>query len=322
MSTLIKIRDVSSKYNISARTLRYYEDMGLLISTRSEDYAYRLYDEINLVKLEQILILRKLNISVKDIKRVLTIDGSNVVLDVLGKKVENIDDEVALLYELKEIVLSFIKHIKQSDFSKESDVKRLFDKACEIEGNLVNINYDGNPGRADEQLAAETTSPVNINRLLEITEQLDKKVPGDMLNSVLDFGAFLQANDAVVNGAEVSYKGKPLCYMHLDNTTAEPGPWTIWTEGDYHSEHANFPIDEQTKEIAWSHVNICANFASDGKHCGCGSQPGHCKVIFGKTFDNVCNADMAFYIPNAIEVECAKKMLLTRKHHIDSEGKS
>ncbi|WP_252187486.1 MerR family DNA-binding transcriptional regulator [Anaeromonas gelatinilytica] len=43
MSNLIKIKDVSSKYDITARTLRYYEDMGLLYSTRSDDYAYRMY---------------------------------------------------------------------------------------------------------------------------------------------------------------------------------------------------------------------------------------------------------------------------------------
>ena len=42
MSNLVKIKDVSAKYSVSARTLRYYEDMGLLTSTRSDDYAYRL----------------------------------------------------------------------------------------------------------------------------------------------------------------------------------------------------------------------------------------------------------------------------------------
>ncbi|MCL1952223.1 MAG: MerR family DNA-binding transcriptional regulator, partial [Oscillospiraceae bacterium] len=35
---------MTDRYDISARTLRYYEDMGLLTSTRGEDYAYRLYD--------------------------------------------------------------------------------------------------------------------------------------------------------------------------------------------------------------------------------------------------------------------------------------
>ena len=62
MSELIKIKDMTGRYDISARTLRYYEDMGLLTSVRSDDYAYRLYDDAAVKRLEQILILRKLNI--------------------------------------------------------------------------------------------------------------------------------------------------------------------------------------------------------------------------------------------------------------------
>lgn len=71
MNELIKIREISSKYDISARTLHYYEDMGLLTSIRSSDYSYRMYDEKAVRRLEQILILRKLNISIKDIQRIL-----------------------------------------------------------------------------------------------------------------------------------------------------------------------------------------------------------------------------------------------------------
>ncbi len=104
MGNLVKIRDISVRYNISARTLRYYEDMGLIESTRNDDYAYRLYNEAAIKRLEQILILRRLNISIKDIKRIFSTEGSEVVLDVLEKKVDNIDEEVSLLHELKKIV--------------------------------------------------------------------------------------------------------------------------------------------------------------------------------------------------------------------------
>lgn len=158
MNELIKIRDVSTKYEISARTLRYYEDMGLINSTRSDDYAYRLYDDVAVARLEQILILRKLNISIKDIQRIFNTSGSEVVLEVLGKKVNAIDEEVSLLHELKEIVLDFIRQIEQSDFGKESDVKLLYEKAKEIEAQIVNVDYDGNAA--------------NVNRLLEVTEKL------------------------------------------------------------------------------------------------------------------------------------------------------
>jgi Predicted transcriptional regulators len=161
MDGLIKIRELTSKYDITARTLRYYEDMGLIASTRSGDYAYRLYDEAAVKRLEQILVLRKLNISIRDIKRIFDSSGSDVVLDVLGKKVQNIDDEVALLRELKEIVLGFIRQIEQIDFNSDANVKMLYEKAKEIETQLVNIDYIGKPS--------------NVSRLIEVTEKLEKR---------------------------------------------------------------------------------------------------------------------------------------------------
>ena len=175
MSNLIKIKDVSSKYDVTARTLRYYEDMGLLHSTRSDDYAYRMYDENAVRRLEQILILRKLNISIKDIQRVFKASSSDVVLEVLGKKVQNIDEEVALLHELKEIVLGFIDEIEQVNFSDNSDIKLLYNKAKEIEKRLISIDYIGKPSK--------------INRLLEITQRLDKKIPDIMVVRIPRFRA-------------------------------------------------------------------------------------------------------------------------------------
>ena len=92
MSELTKITDVSMQYALTARTLRYYEDIGLLASVRTEGYAHRMYDETAITRLKQILILRKLNVSIKDIKRIFTASDSDAVLDVLGKKAEDITE--------------------------------------------------------------------------------------------------------------------------------------------------------------------------------------------------------------------------------------
>lgn len=175
VDNLIKIKDVSSKYSITARTLRYYEDMGLINSTRSDDYAYRMYDENAVRRLEQILILRKLNISIKDIQRIFSTSSSEIVLEVLEKKVQNIDDEVALLHELKDIVLDFIREIERVDFADNSDIKLLYDKAKELETQLISVDYIGKPS--------------NINRLIEITEKLDKKIPDVMVVRIPSFKA-------------------------------------------------------------------------------------------------------------------------------------
>jgi hypothetical protein len=79
---------------------------------------------------------------------------------VLGKKVKNIDDEVALLNELKNIVLDFIEQIKSADFGSGDDIKQLYEKASEIETRLVNVDYEGN--------ASET------NKIATVVEKLQK----------------------------------------------------------------------------------------------------------------------------------------------------
>lgn len=75
MSELTKIRDVSNQYQVSARTLRYYEDMGLLSSVRKSDVSYRLYDAEAIKRIEQILILSNLNMSINDIKGIFSTSG-------------------------------------------------------------------------------------------------------------------------------------------------------------------------------------------------------------------------------------------------------
>ena len=174
MGDLVKIREISVRYNVSARTLRYYEDMGLIESIRNDDYAYRLYDESAIKRLEQILILRRLNISIKDIKRIFSTAGSEVILDVLEKKVGSIDEEVSLLHELKKIVLEFIEQIKNLDFEKETDIKLLYEKAADIETHITNTDYNGNS-------AAE--------RFFEVTEKLNDKVPDIVIVRIPKFRA-------------------------------------------------------------------------------------------------------------------------------------
>jgi len=134
-----------------------------------------MYDDEAVMRLEQILILRKLNISIKDIQRIFNATGSEIVLDVLGKKVQNIDDEVALLHELKDIVLDFIRKIENIDFGNNADVKQLYDKAKEIETHLANVDYIGKPS--------------NVSRLLEVTEKLDSHNPGVILVRMPKFKA-------------------------------------------------------------------------------------------------------------------------------------
>jgi len=189
MNELIKIKELSGKYGITTKTLRYYEKEGLIQSHRTNDYAYRMYDGGAVTRLEQILILRKLGVSIKDIKRVFDTSGSEVVLEVLGKKSGDIDEEIALLYELKEVILEFIREIERVNFADNSDVKLLYDKAKEIETQFTNVDYIGKPSGTSEQFAKQAATSSTLERLVEVTDKLDKQIPDVMVVRIPRFRA-------------------------------------------------------------------------------------------------------------------------------------
>lgn len=69
------ISEVSKKLGISARMLRYYEQMGMIQSIRLENYAYRVYDDRTVLRIDQIILLRKLQIPLKKIR--IRLDGNS-----------------------------------------------------------------------------------------------------------------------------------------------------------------------------------------------------------------------------------------------------
>lgn len=57
---LFQIEEAAKKTGLTTRTLRYYEEKGLLVPTRHGDSNYRLYTQIDIERLERIKQLRDL----------------------------------------------------------------------------------------------------------------------------------------------------------------------------------------------------------------------------------------------------------------------
>ena len=68
--TLLTVRDAADRLNVTPRTLKYYEERGLVSPTRSEG-RYRLYDEDDLERFARILRLRSLGFSLQGITEML-----------------------------------------------------------------------------------------------------------------------------------------------------------------------------------------------------------------------------------------------------------
>ena len=65
------VKEVSMITGVSIRTLRYYDEIGLLRPTELTETGYRLYDNKALEKLQEILFFRELEIPLIDIKKIM-----------------------------------------------------------------------------------------------------------------------------------------------------------------------------------------------------------------------------------------------------------
>ena len=65
------IKKLAEMAGITTRTLRYYDDIDLLKPSEVNENNYRIYDEKNVNKLQQILFYRSLNFPLQEIKKIM-----------------------------------------------------------------------------------------------------------------------------------------------------------------------------------------------------------------------------------------------------------
>lgn len=67
---MMTVNKVSKLTGVSIRTLQYYDKIGLLHPAEHTEAGYRLYDDTALERLQQILLFRELEFSLKEIQAI------------------------------------------------------------------------------------------------------------------------------------------------------------------------------------------------------------------------------------------------------------
>lgn len=112
------IGEVSSMFQISARMLRYYEKIGLIESMRKEGYAYRVYNADAVRRVQQIIILRKLQIPLKQIRCMM--DGNKEeAIRILEARIRDMNENVKTVYAMKK-ALEKLLELLYEDASDEN----------------------------------------------------------------------------------------------------------------------------------------------------------------------------------------------------------
>ena len=139
---------------------------------------------------------------------------------------------------------------------------------------------------------------------LTLDEKIETLLTGETQKNAHDFVGFLRANKIPGKLYVVNIVGDGGDFPHIR-------PWVVFFNVcDFDTGGL---VDADLAEFAWKHAHICDHFASDGKRCGCGKQPGFKKTIFEREFENLCKCPMQFINPDAETLENIKKLLLMRK---------
>lgn len=136
---LVTISQATKMFNTTTRTLRYYEEIGLITSKRIVDYAYRVYDQTTIRRLHAIFILRKLTIPLDRIQIILDNNETMMAVKVFNERLMIIDDEIDALETIKTLIESFIVKLSKN-VELAIDKHLLSDSALEIIDSLAPLN--------------------------------------------------------------------------------------------------------------------------------------------------------------------------------------
>jgi DNA-binding transcriptional MerR regulator len=111
----ISMTELCSRTQLSARTLRYYEELGLLPGVRRRAAGRRVYGSDHVERLHFIQRLKALGLSlaqIRELNAVHAIGGSTPAMlrrldELLGRRLEEVDARIAELRRLRDEIASY-----------------------------------------------------------------------------------------------------------------------------------------------------------------------------------------------------------------------
>jgi len=210
MNQLQTIGTVSKNLGVSSRTLRYYEQIGLIESSRMEDYAYRVYDKDAICRLRQIIILRKLRVPIKQIREIFCNSDAVNVIEIFERNISELDEQITALATVKSILSRLVRELYekanmrlQLDYLGDSAVFAIVDSITFPKNILQEEISMSDLNKANEQLGKLTDKDVRIVHL-----------PPSTVASALGVG-----NNAEDEADNIMEKFKDDVLMHINRST-------------------------------------------------------------------------------------------------------
>jgi DNA-binding transcriptional MerR regulator len=121
------IKDIADLANVTTRTIRYYDEIGLLPPSSIGENGYRNYDYESLLRLQQILFFRELEVPLKEIELIMNRPDFSP-LEALGKHRNSLQSKAERIKKLINTIDLTIATIQGESTMTEEEYFEGFDE--------------------------------------------------------------------------------------------------------------------------------------------------------------------------------------------------
>jgi DNA-binding transcriptional MerR regulator/DNA gyrase inhibitor GyrI len=211
--SLMTISEVTKSFNISTRMLRHYEKIGLLQSQRKEDYAYRVYDENSVRRLQYIIVFRKLRIPLKQIALILKSPEQVKIMEILHENIHEVNEELSALEIIRDSLEFILSHLKNNqkariklEMLQDADLMRVIEPLTLSKINFKEARSMEDLNKANKELVKlrnvriVVLPPCTVASYHFIGENPEETVGGVMDKFIKESGLYLKKPDARMFG--------------------------------------------------------------------------------------------------------------------------
>jgi DNA-binding transcriptional MerR regulator/uncharacterized glyoxalase superfamily protein PhnB len=161
-----RIGQVSERTGLTTRTLRYYEELGLLSPSERLPSGHRVYASEDLRRLYRVSLLRQLGLPLSDIGRELE-DSSHDLSDTIGRHIGQLDQRMAALGRHRERMIT-IRESAAAGNPTDEELLDILHEMAEVDHGLTQrltlLVYDDIEAVHDHLVAVFGFGPGTITR--------------------------------------------------------------------------------------------------------------------------------------------------------------
>ena len=226
MKKLYKIGEFSKLCRVTVKTLRHYEDLGLLYPVKvDESSGYRYYEISQAITLNTIVHLKDLGLTLFEIKDIFDKGNDRPEIDLIQSKIQDCKKQITLLSERLTELQSLEKSSAKKIEMKEFEIKTLESRIVASHRQIIKTYDELGPicygviGPEMMRLGCKCPEPQYCYTIEHDPEHKDVDIDVEYCEAVDE----IKSETAILKFYKTDEVKKALCFKHI-------GPYTKFSD--------------------------------------------------------------------------------------------